>query len=302
MPIAKIHAMLKPDSPGIDILPEYRVPWKKAVDKIRAVEAKRGERLEFVLSVEWHVRKRSYDQLKLFYWLLRCAAQFYRDGPDDKDFDEDKWVAQLYEDYLQTYGPREEVVVTSATGEAVFRERFGRIIERKEKPNGGIYLKAIIGASMWDMQQAYSANDRWINELASVGIDIDTGKEKPEFDDAIFSEKWREWKLESMKMGCRVFGDDDDISEEDYKKAVPICEGCGKWLGGDGGELAHIKARGMGDAMTKKKDCHGNWLHLCIDCHRFGGDGKESQHQKGWGVFLKQAPWLKDKVEKALAQ
>lgn len=294
MPIARIHAMLKIDSPGLDILPEYRVPWKNAVEKIRAVEAKKGERLEFVVSVEWHVRKRSYDQLKLFYWLLRCAAQFYREGPDDKNFNEDYYVGRLYEDYLQTYGPREEVVVTSPVGEAVFRERFGRVIERQEKAGGAIYLKAIVGASMWTIQQAYRANDQWINELASVGISIDTEKENPDFDDAAFAEKWREWKIESVKKGCRLFEDNEDVSQEEYKKAVPICEGCGRWIGPDGGELAHIKAKGMGGAITDEKDRHVDWLHLCTDCHRF------VQHQKGWAALLKQAPWLKEKVSKAL--
>ncbi len=90
-----------------------------------------------------------------------------------------------------------------------------------------------------------------------------------------------------------ILHSDAPCTKEEYKALTPICEASGEFLG-NGGEVAHIKAVGMGGHEEPEKDQPGNWFHLKTEIHR------GLIHGKGWNVFLKKYPWLKYKYNLAM--
>jgi len=278
--------ILSPDAP-------YRSVLEKAFDRIHDRNTKRQEsseeeldRLPLDITIEWHARKMSFDQLKLFWVLLEIAASMQADAAIPSPGEIKRLANSLYEDYLKTQGPRAEVII-NAEAEMQMRERFDRILVRSVLEDGRIYLIALLGASQWTTAQATAAIDYWFNELASMGV--------PVGDEAGIAHYWREWRLHLATEGIDIVDSDSGISADEYRLMTPISECCGSWLG-LGGEIAHIKARGVGGNPEDYKDRPGNWLHLCVEHHR------QFQHQKGWASLVKIAPWLRPKVEKALGR
>jgi hypothetical protein len=77
-------------------------------------------------------------------------------------------------------------------------------------------------------------------------------------------------------------------SVEDFRERSHLCAGCGS---GDIIQLAHIRSRGASKAQEMDPN---NWLPLCPKCHT------GTQHQKGWGEFLKLYPHLEKRVKEVL--
>ena len=288
MPVARLVANVvgeRTDRVTLLLPPEYRGLWGKALARIRAAEEKRDDLLELEVVIEWHLKKRTIEQLRLFWVLIGTAASLhygdgYRLGPGEAKEEANR----LYEDFLEERGPRVECVL-SPEAEAAFLDKFYRVVSREEYPSGKIRLECIMGASQWNIKQASEAIDYWFNELATLGVPDDVGADLASY--------WREWRTYLDKEGVRIVEDRAEITTDEYKRRTPMCEGCGCWLG-MGGHLAHIDARGMGGNEEAEKSLPGDWLHLCERDHL------TVQHQKGWGEFLKRFPWNKGKVEAAL--
>ena len=101
--------------------------------------------------------------------------------------------------------------------------------------------------------------------------------------------EWQQWKFWQGMQEKPLEYD----SHDDYKNRTLACEACGAHLGPaneTGGSLGHIKSRGAGG-----QDAPSNWLYMCDPDHALwdNGQGRES--------FLAKYPYLKPKIEKALA-
>ena len=126
--------------------------------------------------------------------------------------------------------------------------------------------------------------DRIINRIAEYGV--------PTEYQAMMKSQWIEVK-EWLAINKLVLHSEEPCTKEEYKNKVPVCEASGEWLG-QNGEVAHIKAVGMGGYEEPEKDHPSNWLHLKTEIHR------GLIHGKGWKAFLKLYPWLKYKYTFAM--
>lgn len=253
------------------IPPHYEKMADAMGERLAAYAEKKHEPAELEIRIEWHYAKRSFDQLKLFWALLGKAAAIA--GCEAQD---------LYDSYLEDYGPRVEAMI-SPDAEPAFREQFHRVEIRQDRGKW-VYLKAIVGASVWNIRQASEAIEYWFRQLAELGVTDESAID--------LAHEWRQWRIAMADAGVDVSPSGGRITQAEYKVRTPICEGCGEWVGA-GGELAHIVARGMGGNETGVATSPAGWLHLCHKCHR------GIQHQKGWEALLRKAPWLRAKVEKA---
>ena len=265
---------------------EYSSVVQVGIDRITKRNSSRddGDVAPLEVSIEWHVKKMSFDQLKLFWALLEVGASLQVDAEIPSPGEIKRLANSLYEDYLLNQGPRAEAIINEEA-EDQFREKFHRVLRRTVLDDGRVYILALIGASQWTTKQAGIAIDYWFNELAQIGVNV--------ADEAGLAHYWREWRVHLASEGIDIIDPDAEMTADQYRKATPISECCGIWLGTEG-EIAHIKAKGIGGNPEEEKDKPGNWLHLCTEHHRF------VQHQKGWAKLLKIAPWLRNKVEKAL--
>jgi len=290
MPVLRFVGSIRPSREGLLLLPDpaYDALVDTALADVKTRTAKKREgdpsyRTEFAVSVEWHYRKRSLDQNALMWTLIGAMADIVSAGGGRKTSHE------LYEDWLDTWAPRVEIVIDRSI-EYPVRGLLHHVYERVELPGGNLRLRAVVGSSQWDVPTMTRAIQHWFDELASLGVPNDVG--------ANVAAWWREWRLDLSRRGVDLADVNAVVSLDNYRSLHLLCECCGAYIGTGGGEIAHISARGMGGG-TRYDDRVGNLLHLCIDCHRLGRD---AQHQKGWGAIINRAPWLKTKIKRALSE
>jgi hypothetical protein len=290
MPVLRFLGSLRPSDEGLLFVPdpEFDPLVKTALADIRVRAAKKREadpsfKTQFEVVAEWHYRKRSLDQNKLLWALIGAMARVISASGGKRTKDE------LYEDWLDSWAPRARLTCT-ALMEGHVRQLLHRIIDREVTDGGYVSLRGIVGSSQWDVPTMARGIQYWFDELATMGIGNDIGADVGAW--------WREWRTDLSRRGVDLADVNAAVSIDDYRALHLQCESCGKYIGTEGGEIAHISARGMGGGSAHA-DRVGNILHLCIECHRLGTD---AQHQKGWGPLLKRAPWLKSKVLAALGE
>lgn len=290
MPVLRVIANLRPSQEGLLFVPhpEFDPLVKIALDEIKSRAAKKREtdpgfKTEFEVVVEWHYRKRSLDQNKLLWALIGAMARVMSASGSKKTKDD------LYADWLEFWAPRVTITVSGII-EWHVRQMLHRVLSRDELPGGDVRLSAIVGSSQWDVPTMTRGIQYWFDELAGMGVANDIGADVAAW--------WREWRSDLSRRGVDLADVNGVVSIDDYRRLHLQCESCGKYIGSDGGEIAHISARGMGGGSAHA-DRVGNILHLCIDCHRLGD---EAQHQKGWRPLIRRAPWLKTKILAALGE
>jgi len=150
---------------------------------------------------------------------------------------------------------------------------------------GGVGRRQNLGSSRYDQRTMNEFLDYIFIELASMGVSVQSSKDILEY--------WKQWRQRMSAYGV-ILHEGEDITGREYRSRVPICEATGVWLGGGGGSLAHIVARGMGGNPEEEKDKTGNWMHLCDRAHAEWDNGK------GREAFLVKYPWCSAKIMKAL--
>ena len=149
-----------------------------------------------------------------------------------------------------------------------------------------ITIRAIRSSSKFNTKEMVVWIARIFNRLAYNGVGVTNPGEIQNY--------WHQFKEYVNENKITIH--DSILTQAEYKALNPICEGCGEYIADGSGELAHIRAIGMGGDRTKepKRNYSSNWLHLCRECH---GD---IWHGKGAYEFLKLFKHLTYKVNTAL--
>jgi hypothetical protein len=248
----------------------------------------------------FHRRKRTLDQNALLWALYEIEANVMNGGQKGH---KDQMVTkdELYLADLDEWGERETITTRRKNLgyylseyriiEAVILEDGKEIpveavIESNMSKDDLITLRVVRGTSKFDTREMAVWIEGVFNRLAYNGVPLE--------DSSKIEDYWKKWNdhLNTEK----IIIHDDVLTHEEYKSLKLKCEGCGAYIGDGSGQLAHIKALGMGADRKKEptRNYTSNWLHLCIDCH-IG-----TQHQKGWNEFLKKCNHLRYKVKTAL--
>lgn len=255
--------------------------------------------LEFDL--EYHYRKRNLDQNALMWSLYEIESNEMNGGQKGHK-DQTVKAMDLYLADLEEWGER-ETITTRRKNLSYYLDEY-KIIEAvvldnaKEMSvqdcikinmdsNDRITLRVIRGTSKLNTKEMAQWIDRIFNRMAYNGVQVTNPGDIENY--------WLKWKQHINDN--KIVIHDTIMTQKEYKDFNPICEACGKFIGNGTGELAHIKAVGMGGNYTNEpyKNYSSNWLHLCsIPCHR------EIWHGKGVKQFLKEFRHLVYKVNTAL--
>lgn len=257
---------------------------RKAMKKLMENQKKSEQLRDLEITIDIHYKKRSLDQNNLMWALYEIEANEINGGLSGSR-DQTTSSEELYLQDLEEYAERIVLIVPEHKLELY---KLGRRIiacdEYKAKEGVMYYrLEMIESSSFFTTKQMTDWIERQFNRIAINGVECTNPGEIPNY--------WLQWKqhLNDNKIILR----DDIVTGQDYKALNPLCEASGEYIGDGSGQLAHIKARGMGGNPIEEKDYSSNWLHLSNKAHI------EIQHKKGWKHFLKLYPHLRYKVETA---
>ncbi len=267
----------------IDVCPEYQDLLRAFLKKHLQKEKEKNEKIRIPLMWNPDITKRNLDQNALmwrWYDIEKKCLNANMVGAGKHEYT--AW--EIYENDLKEYCPKEELLI-KADFLNMYKRKF-RHLHIIEQENDYIRVRIWKTSSHFTIREMAYWINRIINRVADYGVPVDIQTyTKSEWIDY---QKW----LSKNKI---ILHYEEKITKEEYKDKVPICEASGDFLG-NGGEVAHIKAVGMGGKEEPEKDHPGNWFHLNTDIHRklihgIGG---------GWDRFLKEYPWLKYKYKMAM--
>ncbi len=261
------------------------------------LEGKENPLQEIEVTLDYHYGKRTIDQNKLLWSINQIEADemnagiagdksqmvtaediYYQDG---YDYNPHYTIECRYEELILV---RQKYYTRTTRVKAFESLMYEEWIEAGVKK---IRLEAVERTSELDKLRMSKRIEMCFNRMAVNGIPITNSG-----DILKYLSEHRQYMNDNA-----VILDDDVMNQDEYKALHPICEGClTKYVGDGSGQLAHIKARGMGgkDESEPEKNYGSNWLHLCHDCHI------EKWHRKGITAFLKDFPHLKTKVTRAM--
>jgi hypothetical protein len=269
---------LKKNRWGIDVLPEFREVLGQFLKKHIEREKKTGEEKLINLQISPYYSERNLDQNALMHSLYAIEAECLNVGMGaSRQYEISPW--DIYEKDLKEYCPKMETEV-SAEFLSMYQLKF-RHTHILERSADKVKIQVWKTTSHFHMKEMAYWIDRIVNRIGEYGVPLDLQGE--------MKTKWISWKkyLNAVKI---VLHTEDKCTKEEYKNKVPLCEASGIWLG-QGGEVAHIRAVGMGGKEEPSKDHPENWFHLQGEIHR------GLIHGKGWKSFLKEYPWLKYKYK-----
>ncbi len=251
------------------------------------------------ITIEYHYRKRTLDQNALMWALYEIEANEMNAGMKGHK-DQNITSMKIYLNDLNEYG-EEEIITTKRKNLGYYLSEYRIIksvvyndteydIETFKKQiihdDAQITLYVIRSTSKFNTKEMANWIDRIFNRIAHNGVNVTQPGDILHY--------WQNWK--KYLNDEKIILHDEIMTQTEYKSYQPICEGCGKFIGNGSGQLAHIKAIGMGSDRTAehKKNYTSNWLHLCFDCHN------KIWHQQGIRKFLKLFEHLTYKVNSAL--
>lgn len=245
--------------------------------KLHSIQEKKNKLKDLDITIEYHYKKRTISSNNLMRALYAIIANEMNAG---KKIGHDLVLPEkLYDDDLIEYAPRIEMMCPEKNTDAV-KKLYRIILKEEPRQHNYVYIQAVISSSHFTTIEMGEWIDMLFQRCSSLGIDIENGDDIKKY--------WIEWKQKRNKESIS-----EKMTHMEYKKKFPDCEATGKYLfdeyGHSTGHIAHIKSVGSGG-----KDEPDNWLHLSHEAHLL------TQHQKGWGEFLKEYPHLRDKVENAL--
>lgn len=270
--IPKGYLLLKPKN-------SYIKDLGLSLNKLAQWQDKKTEAKELDITIEYHYKKRTLNQNALMWALYEIEAN-EQNAQMSGDKAQNVTPDELYEFDIKTHAPRLTVTIQKNQLETV--KRMCKFYDIKDQSSIDMTVTLILGSSQYDVKQMAEQIDRQFNRLAYNGVSFDSAVQLADY--------WRKWRQELNDKSIVLHTEITD--KEQYKALTPICEATNKYIG-DVGEVAHIKARGMGGNSGTDKETSANWLHLCREAHQY-------QHQHGWDEFIEEYPHLRDKVEKAL--
>ena len=257
-----------------------RVYEKDAMKRTEAGEQPR--RIAFLWDVAYG--KRSLGKNNLTWALLTLTVRLMNEGmPDGK---EKLTPVQLYNQDMGDVAPCRGIEVDQNA--IPWLQEAGEVRIKNIVPVEGttrVIAYVIKTSSKWDDQEAHRYIEYLFNRLAMMGIPLPADQVK-------LKEWWFEW-METIN-DSRLDLHAEELSKDQYRKLHPLCEGCMKFIGQGGGQIAHIKSVGAGGEQPQLAK-GSEWLHLCAECH-IG-----IVHAKGWGEFKELHPHLTNKIDRALA-
>lgn len=156
--------------------------------------------------------------------------------------------------------------------------------EIEEKGDGSIKVVCYERLSKFTVEQACLWIDMLLDRIATMDI--------PKKLEGQARLRWEEFNQYKNDMKYILYQNQTEMSKDQYRMAVQSCEMCGNTIH-EHGHIHHIKARGMGGNPEPWKEQPLNWLHLHAACHNY-------YHKVGAQEVIKEYPWLKYKIEKAL--
>jgi hypothetical protein len=265
----------------LEICPEYQDLLRAYLTKHNTKEKEKSEKILIPLIVNPDISKRNLEQNKCMHRWYDIEAKCINAGLGGSGKHEvTGW--QIYENDLKEYCPKEEILI---------KEEFLNMHKRKfrhthiiEKEHEYVRIQIWKTSSHFTVREMANWITRIVNRVADYGVPVDIQTyTKSEW---IELQKW----LAKNKI---ILHSEEKCTKEEYKSKTPICEASGEYIG-NGGEVAHIQAVGMGGHEEPEKDHPGNWWHLKTEIHR------EELHKKGIKFFLKKYPWLKYKYNLAM--
>jgi hypothetical protein len=252
-------------------------------DAVKRVEA--GERPRRIVFM-WDIQqgKRSLAKNALIWSLLGLTAKLQNEGMPDGAPKRTK--DDLYnEDMGDVFPSRKIVVEQDSIG---WLGECGVKVMEFVPIEGTTLVTATVTktSSDWDDLEAHRYIEHLFNRLAMSGVPL------PE-DQVKLKDWWVTW-MEAVDES-RVELHADVLTRSQYAKLHPLCEGCMKFIGQGGGQIAHIKSVGAGGDEPELAN-GAEWLHLCGDCH-IG-----IIHAKGWEEFKQRYRHLSNKVDAALSK
>jgi hypothetical protein len=191
----------------------------------------------------------------------------------------------LYEQDMEMLAPTVKLTVPENLVDSV--RQLAKVQSIVGSASGGnVVMTLLITSSKWTTVRMALHIDGLFHRLATDGVSLENGADVHRY--------WVRWRSYLNDKSIALY--DAEMSEEEYRETTPWCEACGEYVGNGRGHLDHIKTRGA--AWGEEKQKAADWLHLCPDCHVFGG--KESKHDGGVESFVKRYPHLRKKVESAL--
>lgn len=188
---------------------------------------------------------------------------------------------ELYENDINEYADKIYLSIPEKNQyllNSTFRKN--RIIK---KELGRIFAEIHVTSSHFSTIQMTIWIDRIFNRLAHMGVSVSSSGQVLDY-----------WKDHRKFINDKQLNIDSEIiSIREYKEKHPICEATGKYIGVEGGSIAHIIARGMGGKHEDWKDRPYNLLHLCDTAHA------EFDNGKGRDLFVNKYPHLKYKINQA---
>ena len=274
------HILLKVNKDSLPSLYKHFKTLQKKQDERQVL-------IDLDTELDIKYKKRTNDQNALMWSLYTIEANEHNAGQSGHK-DQIVTPEELYQADLEQYAPRYKFAVVNEKidmAKLIISSGKGRIIS--EKPcEGGKIIEVLVSSSFFNTKEMGEWVDRIFNRLAYNGLDLSNSQSIKSY--------WQQWRdyLNTSKLDPY----ERFSSVIEYKANVKMCEACGKYIGDDGGSIAHIKARGMGGNSEDSKEHSGNWLHLCDPCHAMFDNGN------GRDVFIKKYPHLRYKIEKALSK
>ncbi len=296
----------------------YRENMAKFFDKLEAAQNNKISKLieagetvtdetafrELKITIEYHYKKGSYDQIKLIWALYQIEAneqnagikghkaqevtkdELYHadlvDCYECGDFETIKTQYKLLGMYTEDYSfiP----AVTYKENDYIIQE----LLKLEIPPDDTIEIHGVRGLSKRTTKELSEWVEMLFNRLAYNGVNITEPGDIQTY--------WLEWR-DNLNKQKIVLYDSEIMTQAEYREKNPVCEACGKSIL-TGGELHHIKPFGMGGNRDEepKKNYSDNWLHLCHKCHI------EIFHGRGVAEFIKLYGHLKNKIESSLSR
>lgn len=275
------HQTKKKGQLTIDVNLEYQDIVRKFLKKHIEKEKEKGQKSIIAITINTDISKRNLKQNAMMHRWYDIEAKCLNAGITGSGKHEiTGW--EIYENDLKEYCPKDEILIKTEFLNMWKRKfRHTHVIDQE-----GEYSRIRI----WKTSSHFTVREmaywitRIVNRVADYGVPVDIQMySKSEWIDL---QKW----LAKNKI---ILHSDEPCTKAEYKDKTPICEASGEFIG-NGGEVAHIHAVGMGGYEEPEKDHPSNWLHLKTEIHR------GIIHGKGWKAFLNEYPWLKYKYTFAM--
>lgn len=254
---------------------------KKFFDDVTKKQLNKNDYIPIEIDINIKGNNRTLDQNALMWALYEIEANEHNGGMSGHD-SQIVTAKHLYDNDIETYAERIKIGLPEKNF-TLFKTIF-RKYEVLKNDSGFMFIKFYKTSSHFNTFEMTQWIDRIFNRLAYNGVHLNSSEKIIDY--------WRDHKkfINDKKISL----ESPDMTIEQYRNTHCICEATGKFIGYEGGSIAHIVARGMGGNQEAWKDKAENLLLLSDVAHY------EYDNGKGRKEFIKKYPHLKNKIENAV--